>query len=160
MTVVSNTGSLIALAKVDQLALLERLFGRVHIPAMVHRELLAKVGPEAVRLDQALATFITVMDRPQLSTEVEAMTRRLDAGEQEAIALAHTMGALLLMDDRLGRQAARRLNVALTGTVGLLIRAEELGLVPRAEPILEEMRLHGYWLSDELLARARRGKPQ
>ena len=158
MIVVSNTGPLIALAKVDQLALLERLFGQVHIPPMVHRELLAKVGPEATRLDGALATFIRVSDRPQLSTEVEAMTRRLDAGEQEAIALAHTMGALLLMDDRLGRQAARRLNVALTGTVGLLIRAEELGLMPRAEPILEEMRQRGYWLSDELLAWARRGK--
>ena len=158
MSVVSNTGPLIALAKVDQLSLLERLFGQVHIAPMVHRELLAKAGSEAVRLDQALATFITVSDRPQLSTEVEAMTRRLDAGEQEAIALAHTRGALLLMDDRLGRQAARRLNVTLTGTVGLLIRAEELGLVPRAAPILEEMRLHGYWLSDALIARARRGK--
>ena len=47
MTVVSNTGPLIALAKAAQLPLLERVFGRVHIPLAVHRELLAKSGPEA-----------------------------------------------------------------------------------------------------------------
>jgi predicted nucleic acid-binding protein len=32
MSVVSNTGPLIALAKIDQLGLLERLFGQVPIP--------------------------------------------------------------------------------------------------------------------------------
>lgn len=32
MSVVSNTGPLIALAKIDRLALLQRLFGEVFIP--------------------------------------------------------------------------------------------------------------------------------
>jgi uncharacterized protein len=60
MSAVSNTGPLIALAKVDQLDLLEQLFGQVHIPPAVQRELLARTGPEATRLDNALATFIQV----------------------------------------------------------------------------------------------------
>ena len=42
MIVVSDTGPLIALAKVDQLSLLEKMFGEVHIPPAVHRELLVK----------------------------------------------------------------------------------------------------------------------
>ena len=45
MTVVSDTGPLIALAKVDQLNLLQVLFREVHIPPAVHYELLAKYGP-------------------------------------------------------------------------------------------------------------------
>ncbi len=57
-------GPLIALATIDRLELLEHLFGQVHIPPAVHRELLAKAGPEAVRLDNALATFVHVAQRP------------------------------------------------------------------------------------------------
>ena len=47
MTIITNTGPLIALAKTDQLTLLQRLFKSVSIPPAVQRELLAKSGPEA-----------------------------------------------------------------------------------------------------------------
>ena len=47
--VVSNTGPLIALAKADRLTVLEAMYGVVQIPPAVHRELLAKTGPEAQR---------------------------------------------------------------------------------------------------------------
>ncbi len=55
MTVVSDTGPLIALAKVDRLSLLEQLFEHVFIPPIVHRELLAKSGTESARLDIAFS---------------------------------------------------------------------------------------------------------
>jgi hypothetical protein len=60
MSVVSNTGPLIALAKVDQLELLAKLFGHIYIPPVVHHELLAKTGVETVRLETALLSFIHV----------------------------------------------------------------------------------------------------
>jgi len=41
MTIASNTGPLIALAKADHLSLLKTLYGDVLIPPVVHRELLA-----------------------------------------------------------------------------------------------------------------------
>ena len=50
-TVASNTGPLIARAKVDQLTLLQIFYNDVQIPPAVHRELMAKSGVEAVRLD-------------------------------------------------------------------------------------------------------------
>ncbi len=156
MPAVSNTGPLIALAKVDRLPLLEHLFGAVHIPPAVHRELLAKPGPEADRLDQALDTFIQVSERPTLAPAIEAATVGLDRGEQEAVALAYLRGELLLIDDRLGRRAARELGVSLSGTAGVLIRAVEKLLAPDAIAVLEQMRSAGYWLSDDLLAQVRR----
>lgn len=106
MDIVSNTGPLIALAKIDQLGLLEKLFGKIFIPTTVQRELLAKVGPEAARLDQALATFVTVKAPDEAKPEVQAATRYLDEGERQVIMLAHELNLLLLIDDRLGRQAA------------------------------------------------------
>jgi predicted nucleic acid-binding protein len=151
MTVVSDTGPLIALATVEQLHLLERLWGVVKIPAAVHRELLAKIGPEAARLDEALATFIEVTPVAELAPEVQAATEGLGIGEQQAVALAYELKVLLVVDDRLARDAARRVGVTLTGVVGVLLRAKEVGLLPAVRPVLEDMRHRGYWLSDQLL---------
>ena len=107
MTVISNTGPLIALAKADQLSLLARLFERVLIPPAVHRELLAKSGPESARLDEALLRLIKVAQLPSFSAEVKSATSRLDVGEQQVIALAHECEAsLVIIDERLGRAAA------------------------------------------------------
>jgi predicted nucleic acid-binding protein len=149
--VVSDTGPLIALAKVDQLILLERLFGKVLIPPAVERELLAKHGTESARLDDALLNSLDVVPLSVPSPEVEIATLRLDLGEQQAVALAYEQGGLLVIDDSLGRTAARRLNLAVTGAVGVVIRARKEGLVPSVRSLLEEMRQHNYWLSDELL---------
>ena len=60
------------------------------------------------------------------------------------------------MDDRLGRIAARRVNVPVTGVAGVLIRAKQQKLEPAVRPLLEELRLLGYWLSDELVEIATR----
>jgi predicted nucleic acid-binding protein len=74
VTIVSDTGPLIVLAKANQLRLLEQLFGQIHVPPAVHRELLARSGPEAARLDDALAHFIGVESVTQLPAEVEVAT--------------------------------------------------------------------------------------
>jgi predicted nucleic acid-binding protein len=152
VTVVSNTGPLIALAKADRLVLLEGLFGQVLIPPAVHRELLAKSGPESARLDEALLGLIEVTQLPPLSPEVKTATLRLDAGEKQVVALAYERKAsLVIIDERLGRAAARRLGLEVTGLVGVLVRAKETGLIPAVCPMLEEIRQRGYWLSDEIL---------
>ena len=151
MSIVSDTGPLIALAKVNQLTLLESLFGIVRVPPAVHRELFAKTGVESERLDEALSNYIQVAERPELASEIQLATLALDAGEREAVALAQALNLPLLMDDQLGRHSARRLGLGVTGTVGVLIEAKRRGRLPAVRPVLEEMRTQGYWLSDELI---------
>jgi hypothetical protein len=126
MLAVSDTGPLIALAKVNQLDLLQRMFGQVLIPPLVQREVFAKHGVESERLDDALSHFLQVAPVSSAQAQVKAATLRLDPGECQAIALAYEHGALLLMDDRLGRAAAQSLGLPVTGIVGLLLRAKEL----------------------------------
>jgi uncharacterized protein len=152
MTVVTNTGPLIMLAKIDQLGLLQQMFGTIAIPPAVHRELLAKSGPEARRLDAAITQFIEITSEPELSPSVQIATDHLDAGEQQAIALAQVQETLLVIDERLGRQAARQLGLMITGSVGVLIQGKQRGYVPAVTPLLETARQQGYWLSDELIA--------
>jgi predicted nucleic acid-binding protein len=115
---------------------------------------MAKSGVEAARLDLALASFVRVVPTPTLSPEVDGLTQGLGPCEQQAIALAHATGSLLLVDDRAGRSAARRLGVNVTGIVGVLIRAKQEGHIPMIRPILEIIRNHGYWLSDAVVETA------
>jgi predicted nucleic acid-binding protein len=156
MIAVSDTGPLIALAKVDRLALLHEMFGQVLVPSAVERELIAKHGGESVRLEAALRSFLQPVPAPVLAPDVRFVTTRLDLGEQEAIALAYERRSLLVIDDRLGRAAARRLGLVVTGVVGVLVQAKQAGLVAGVRPLLDEMRRRGYWLSDEILDAASR----
>ncbi len=154
MTVVSNTGPIVALAKADHLSLLHLLYGEVLIPPAVHRELLAKVGPEAQRIDDGLAGFLRMTPISGLPEEVDRLTAGLGAGEQQAICLAREGGSLLVIDDRAGRKAAGQLGISVTGVVGVLLKAKQDGEIPMVGPVLEIIRSQGYWLSDAVVATA------
>ncbi|MBT9141602.1 MAG: hypothetical protein DDT30_02202 [Dehalococcoidia bacterium] len=158
MKVVSDTGPLIGLAKIDHIFLLKSMAEAVFIPPMIYRELLAKIGPESDRIERALHDFISVNDLAPLGPEIELAIADLDEGEKEAIGLASILGedVLLLLDDRAGRKVAEKLNIPTTGLVGLLLLAKGKGLVANVVPLVEELRNNGYWLSDTVINVARR----
>ena len=59
--------------------------------------------------------------------------RALDSCEREALALARTLGAdLVLMDDRAGVAVARHLGLAATGTLGVLDLGARRGMIDLA----------------------------
>ena len=138
----------------DALGLLKHRFGAVQIPPAVHRELLAKVGPEAQRLDAAFSDFIRISPTPTLSSEESQRTLGLGPGEQQALALAHQSRTILIIDDKLARRAATQLNISVTGTVGLIVEASRQGLIVDVHDVLEQIRHAGYWLSDALIEAA------
>jgi len=159
MMLVCNTGPLIALAKLDRLALLPRLgFQRVCIPPRVHREVWGKIGPENVAIETALKSFIQVAAPHSLSSLIENAITDLDEGEQEVIALgASALGeVVLLMDDQAGRRVARVLGLSVVGTAGILLMAKRRGLINAVTPLIAELRRQGYWLSDALLTEVKR----
>ncbi len=156
MSITSNTGPLIGLAKINRLDILQKLFSQVEIPPAVQRELLSGGRPETDLIVKALGDFIQVIALALFSPAVQLATYRLGLGEQEAIALAHQRGALLLIDDRAGRIAARKLGIPVTGLAGILIEAKKAGIVSQVVSSLNEIRKRGYWLSDELIREAAR----
>lgn len=157
MRAISNTGPIIALAKVNHLYLLKELFGEVLIPSMVHRELCAKSGSEWNAIENALKDYLKVKEPSPLEESVRLVLSDIDEGERQAIGLALTIGkeVILLLDDRAGRQSARKLDIPVTGIVGILLLAKERGLINSAVFVLESIRGNGYWLSNKIIEVAR-----
>jgi predicted nucleic acid-binding protein len=156
--IVSNTGPIIGLAKIGKIGLLKSLAREVIIPPFVQKELFGKIGSETVHIETALDTFMRVMPVNVSMPSTERTLAELDEGEREAVALAFALGkdVLLLMDDYAGRQAAKSLQIHITGLVGLLVLAKQRGLVEKVGSLLEELRNAGYWLSDEIVEIARK----
>jgi uncharacterized protein len=64
----------------------------------------------------------------------------LGAGEREVLALAlEADQPLVVLDDALARRVARRLDLALTGTLGLLLKAKQAGRIDRLKPLLDRL---------------------
>lgn len=75
----------------------------------------------------------------------------LGTGELAAIRLAKALQCPVLMDERLGREAARRQGLAIIGSAGLLLAAKERGLISAVGSILDQWRQSGYLLSPTII---------
>jgi len=84
---------------------------------------------------------------------VDVLLDELDLGEAETIVLAQELqAALVLMDERKGRRKLDQLGLEKIGTLGLLLRAKELGLMPAIRPEIERLGETGFSISDRLVA--------
>ncbi len=149
MIVVGDSSVLIALERIGAQALLPHLYGEVHVPDAVWRE---------VFLPEATAAPIWLI-RHAAPTRPNPLgwAERLDAGETEAILLAREIPAdLFLMDEAAGRRVARRLGLRATGVIGVLIEAKRRGEISSVSALLQRLRDVGFFLSAELEASALR----
>jgi uncharacterized protein len=79
----------------------------------------------------------------------------LDAGEAEAISLARANGArLILIDEQRGRAAAKRLGLAVAGSIAVLLEAKAQAIVPMIRPYLDQMVAQGRRISPRLYGQA------
>ena len=153
MIVVADTGPLHYLILLEHAELLHGLYGEVVVPDAVATELSSPSAPTAVRdwLSRAPAWFSVV---PVEADSVQEVTDELDLGERAAIALAGTIHAdLLLIDDAAGRAEAKRRNLRVTGTLGVLRAAAERGLVNVPE-LVARLKTTTFYADEALLKSA------
>jgi predicted nucleic acid-binding protein len=152
--IVADAGPLIALARIQHLFLLQRLYGDVLIPAAVQRELqLDMPRPGAQALKQAFDNGWLRVQTAGDTTELNAPSLPLHAGEAEAIRLAgQVVCQFLLIDDWQGRAVAKQRGLPVVGVAGVLLAAKRRGLLTEISPVLAELVMIGYRLSPQLVA--------
>ncbi|MHB8523812.1 MAG: DUF3368 domain-containing protein [Limisphaerales bacterium] len=148
--VVCNCGPLIALAGINQLALLPRLFDQVWVPVAVQRELTGS---------RRFAGTREVFGQPWLKVASPSepvdpfLASQLDPGEAAVLTLARQFKNVeVLIDERKGRRVAERVyGLRILGTGGCLLRAKAAGLIAGVQPCLAAMKGNGYHLSSRLV---------
>src|SRR5437660_12013259 len=150
MKAVSNTTPLRYLIAIEQEHLLGQLFARVFIPVAVHEELTDSRAPEMVRSRVlAMPTWFEVQTVQEDQTTTFPVT--LHRGERQAILLAEALRAdVLLIDEQIGRTIAQSRNLPLSGTLGVLERADTMGFVGDFPQILQRLKASGFFIAHSL----------
>ena len=152
MIVVANTTPLIGLASIQRFDLLHRLFGELVIASAVHNEIM-KAGRHRKTAKHEVATsswlrVVAVDDR----LAVDVLLDELDLGEAETIVLAREINAdWVVMDEKKGRQKLTQLGLNKIGTLGILLKSKQVGLLSFLRPELEKLQVNGFSMSQSVI---------
>ncbi|MBD3343155.1 MAG: DUF3368 domain-containing protein [Candidatus Lokiarchaeota archaeon] len=124
-TAVSNSGPLIHLANVGLIDFLFKLYDTILIPESIYNEVVIKGKKEghsdALIIEQAISDDKIQVHNVKLGKE-DFVSSQLHQGELEAIKLTLNSEAnLIFLDDEEARIYARKLNIKVKGTLGILI---------------------------------------
>lgn len=145
-----DASPLIVMAKSGLIPVLNGVAEDVIIPQTVYAECTVEASLPGAQAVRAAAEAGHIHLRPDATGPGEgpgAELSGLDAGELAAIHLAAALQCPVLIDERLGRQAARARGLTVIGSAGLLLAAKQRGLIPAVAPILSQWRQSGYFLS-------------
>ncbi|GHT48413.1 DUF3368 domain-containing protein [Bacteroidia bacterium] len=148
--VISNTTPILSLLKIDKLYILKELYETVSIPEAVFYEI--ETGK-----DKEFYTDLSEIEWIKIEKirvqESKLYLFDLDAGEAEVLILAQEQKAdLVILDEIMGRRYAQQLGITLTGTLGILLKAKERGIIAAIKPLLYELIQKGSWLNPKLIA--------
>lgn len=150
-TLVTNTTPLIALcAATGALDVLRFLYDRVIVPQEVASEIRAG-GKLAFGVDVfERAGWLEIQER---AVEAQPFLRNsLDLGEASVIQTAMDLRfPLVCIDEAAGRRIARLCGLNVTGSVGVLLKARQMGHPVDMRAAIQGMRDHGIWLSDRVV---------
>lgn len=152
--IIADASPLIALASIDQLDLLQKLYETVLIPNAVKQELRVNSNMAgAKRLGVAMNEGWLKLESCEYPKEpYQQLQYILDQGEVEAILLAecfatHKDYRFLLIDERKGRKVAQKRGLLIAGTGVVLLAAKQKKLIDSVEKELDSMQGNGYRLS-------------
>ena len=147
-SIVSDTSPVTNLIRIGLLSLLRDVYGQIIIPQSVYEELCEIESQKRLLDQQAWIQVMAAQDREF----VETLEIELDKGESESIALAVELNAdFLIIDESNGRQKAETLGIDIVGLLGTLLKAKDLGLLPKIQPIIESLiDRAGFFISPQL----------
>ena len=145
---VFNSSPLIILAKLGLLEMITHIFNEIEIPKTVLEEI-------KIKKDKVYNAVDSLIENKKLHVEdVEKQFSRLGLGESSAIFLALIKEKIVVLDDKKARRLARELKLDAIGTLSVLKKLYEDGLL-KIEPNSLYMRLveMGFYVNKTLFDR-------
>ena len=143
--VVADSSCLISLSRIGKLDVLRELFIKIIIPEAVYYEVVVR-GEGRIGAEQVKKAKWIKKQKVQNALAVGAFKVNLGAGESEAIALAYESKAdFLILDDFKARQTAEELSLEVIGTVAVLQKAGEKGIIDNVQSVLQDLRDAGFY---------------
>jgi predicted nucleic acid-binding protein len=149
MQVVSDSGPLLSFARAGRLDVLREVLGGISTPEVVFEEIVVRGKGKAGAREIESATWIkrrTLDDRALLNR----LSKRLNLGEMEALALAQQLSAVLVVDEYEARREAQRLGLDHFGSLRVLKEAKDRRIITKVKPLLDELIASGTYISDSL----------
>lgn len=150
-TIIADAGPLIAMGRINQLSLLSSVLGQIIIPQAVADECFTELSRPGASAIQTAVTVghIRVLQNPAIHT-YQKWLDLLGPGESAAIMLASELKTGLLIDERLGRLVAKKINLKFIGTAAVLLLAKQKNHIPKVAPLITALKSQGYYLSATL----------
>jgi predicted nucleic acid-binding protein len=138
-TIISDTSCFVILSNIGELDILQKVYGQI----VTTKDIAAEYGeilPDWVEIAQ-------VVDK----SKQQLLEMQIGKGESSAIALAlETPESRIILDDLKARKIAEKLGIAYTGTIGVIIKAKLVGIIPSIKPLLEKIKQTDFRLSADL----------
>src|SRR3989344_2087070 len=140
---ISNATPLISLARINELAILQKLFEKIVIPEAVRTEILVEGKPGFIVLKELSKTFLHAREPKRL------LPLGLGSGENAAISLAYETKDTLLIDDAVAIQRAHELGIETLRTTTVIFLAVQKGLLSKEKAlnILNLLIENGYYIT-------------
>lgn len=147
--VIVNSTPLIILCNIGKLNVLKELYGEIVIPEAVFQEVTVKADSACCQLFSADWIRVEQIMDP---TDKKMYKAKLHDGEVEVMILAQgdRRADLLIIDDNAAKKTAKYLGLTVTGTIGVLLKAKQKGIISEVRPILWDMKKQGFYISQHI----------
>ncbi|MDR2589826.1 MAG: DUF3368 domain-containing protein [Oscillospiraceae bacterium] len=133
--IISNTSCLIILSNINRLNLLHDVYETIMITDEV-----------AVEYGDSLPKWITV-EPVKDKEKTKIISSGLGIGESSTIALAlEQKNALIILDDKKARRLAKEYELSVTGTLGVVVKAKNMGFIVDIQSVLNDFKQYGFWI--------------
>ena len=138
-TIISDTSCFIILTNIGELDLLHKVYDQI----ITTKDIAAEFG-------EKLPDWIEIKDVKDMYRQ-QLLEMQIDKGESSAITLAlETPDSTLILDDYKARRIAEQLRLSYTGTIGVIIKAKLMGIIPSIKPLMEKIKQTDFRISADI----------
>jgi len=138
--IICDTSCLILFDKISKLELLRQCYSNIYVTPEIAEE-----------FGKALPVWIKTKEASNQALK-QTLTQILGQGESSAIALNFDLpDTLVVLDDLKARKVAKSLNLRITGSLGILVKAKEQGHIEKLFPVLKQVQQTNFRISENIV---------